>query len=64
MGFGNQAVLLPLTMGAALVFAPSGWLRGAVAWTAAIDVTLAVTLALKLNSLACAHPALGNFLRV
>jgi len=60
--FGDQAVLLPLTVGVALVFASSGWLRGAVAWTTAIGATLAVTLALKLSSLACAHLALGTFL--
>ena len=51
--FGDQAVVLPLAVGIALIFALSGWRRGALAWTAAIGATLALVLLLKLRFVAC-----------
>lgn len=51
--FGDQAVLLPLAAGVALLFGLTGWRRGAIAWTAAIGGTLGLMLALKLGFLAC-----------
>ena len=53
--FGDQAVLLPLAAGIALLLALSGWRRGALAWTAAIGGTLALILLLKLRFFACGH---------
>lgn len=53
--FGDQAVLLPLAIGVALLFGLTGWRRGAIAWTAAIGGTLSLMLALKLGFLACDH---------
>lgn len=52
---GDQAVLLPLAIGVALLFGLTGWRRGAIAWTAAIGGTLSLMLALKLGFLACDH---------
>jgi len=51
--FGDQALVLPLAVAIALVFALSGWRRGALAWTSAIGGTLAVILLLKLYFFAC-----------
>jgi len=51
--FGDQAVLLPLAAGVALVFALAGWRRGAVAWVAAVVGTLAAMVVFKLGFLAC-----------
>jgi membrane-associated phospholipid phosphatase len=51
--FGDQAVVLPLAVGVALIFALSGWRRGALAWTAAIGCTLGLILFLKLRFVAC-----------
>jgi membrane-associated phospholipid phosphatase len=53
--FGDQAVILPLAVGVALVLALSGWRRGALAWMAAIGGTLALVLFLKLRFFACVH---------
>ena len=53
--FGDQAVVLPLAVAIAVVFALSGWRRGALAWTAAIGGTLALVLLLKLRFFACGH---------
>lgn len=53
--FGDQAIILPLAVGIALVFALSGWRRGALAWAAAIGGTLALVLFLKLRFFACGH---------
>src|SRR6267142_1179921 len=53
--FGDQAVVLPLAVGIALIFALSGWRRGALAWTAAIGSTLGLILFLKLRFFACDH---------
>jgi membrane-associated phospholipid phosphatase len=53
--FGDQAVVLPLAVGIALIFALSGWRRGALAWTAAIGGTLGLVLFLKLRFVACDH---------
>ena len=53
--FADQAVILPLAVGIALVFALSGWRRGALAWTAAIGGTLALVLFLKLRFFVCGH---------
>jgi membrane-associated phospholipid phosphatase len=60
--FGDQAVLLPLAIAVGLVFASSGWWRGAVAWTVAIGSTLALMLAFKLNYALCGRLAMGTFL--
>ncbi len=59
--FGDQAVLLPLAIGVAFVFASSGWWRGAVAWTAAIGCTLALMVGFKLNYALCGR-LVGGFL--
>ena len=61
--FGDQAVVLPLAVGIALMFALSGWRRGALAWAAAIGGTLALVLFLKLRFLACDHLLLEARLR-
>lgn len=61
--FGDQAVLLPLAAGIALVFALAGWRRGAVAWVAAVAGTLAAMAAFKLAFLACGHRLPGNPIR-
>jgi len=53
--FGDQAVVVPLAVGIALIFALSGWRRGALAWTAAIGSTLGLILFLKLRFFACDH---------
>ena len=53
--FGDQAVVVPLAVGIALIFALSGWRRGALAWTAAIGGTLSLILFLKLRFFACDH---------
>jgi membrane-associated phospholipid phosphatase len=53
--FGDQAVVLPLAIAIALLFALSEWRRGAFAWTAAIGGTLGLILFMKLSFLACAH---------
>jgi membrane-associated phospholipid phosphatase len=53
--FGDQAVVLPLAVGIALIFALSGWRRGVLAWTAAIGGTLSLILFLKLRFFACDH---------
>lgn len=53
--FGDQAVLLPLAVCVAVVFASNGWRRGAFAWTAAVGGTFGLMLALKLSFLACGH---------
>ena len=62
--FGDQALILPLAIGIALVLALSGWRRGALAWTAAIGGALAVILLLKLYFFTCGHSSpeagLGN----
>ena len=58
--FGDQAVLLPLAAGIALVFALAGWRRGAAAWVAAVVGTLAVMVVFKLVFLACGHLLPGN----
>ena len=58
--FGDQAVLLPLAAGITLVFALTGWRRGAVAWAAAVVATLALMVVFKLVFLACGHFLPGN----
>jgi membrane-associated phospholipid phosphatase len=55
--FADQAIVLPLAVGTALLLAISGWRRGAFAWTAAIGSTLGVILLLKLSFFACDHIA-------
>ena len=61
--FGDQAVLLPLAAGIALVLALAGWRRGAVAWAAAVVATLVLMVAFKLVFLACGHFLPGNQIR-
>lgn len=51
----DQAVMLPLALGLAVLFAAAGWWRGAIGWTTAIGGTLAAMLGLKLLGLACGH---------
>ena len=58
--FADQAVILPLAVGIALVFALSGWRRGALAWTAAIGGTLALVLFLKLRFFVCGLMSAGS----
>jgi membrane-associated phospholipid phosphatase len=53
--FGDQAVVLPLVVGIALLFVLSDWRRGALAWTAVMGGTLGLILVLKLAFLACGH---------
>jgi membrane-associated phospholipid phosphatase len=53
--FGDQAVVLPLVVGIALLFVLSDWRRGALAWTAAMGGALGLILVLKLAFLACGH---------
>src|ERR1700746_1643590 len=53
--FGDQAVILPLAVGIALVLALSGWRRGALAWASVIGGTLAFVLLLKLRFFGCGH---------
>jgi membrane-associated phospholipid phosphatase len=60
--FGDQAVVLPLAIGIALVFAVSGWRRGALAWTSAIGGTLALILLLKVRFFACGDLRPGSSL--
>lgn len=55
--FGDQAILLPLAAGIAVVFALSGWRRGAFAWAFAMGSTFGLVLLLKLDLAACAHIA-------
>jgi len=52
--FGDQAVVLPLALGAAVLFAVCGWRRGALSWIAAIGCTFGLILLLKLDFAACA----------
>jgi membrane-associated phospholipid phosphatase len=56
--FADQAVVLPLIATVALVLILLGWRRGALAWLAAVGVSFAAVLALKLVCLTCG-PALG-----
>jgi membrane-associated phospholipid phosphatase len=49
----DQAVILPLTVGVALVFWASGWRRGAIAWISAIGASLVLIIILKLRYFAC-----------
>ena len=49
----DQAVLIPVAIAVAVVFAIAGWWRGVVAWTTAVGATLGVMLLLKLAFLAC-----------
>jgi membrane-associated phospholipid phosphatase len=51
--FGDQALVLPLAAGVGLIFALSGWRRGALAWASTIGATLCGILFLKLRFLAC-----------
>jgi membrane-associated phospholipid phosphatase len=54
--FADQAVVLPLAVGTALMFGLSGWRRGALAWSAAMGGTLGLILLLKLlRFFACDH---------
>ena len=46
--FGDQAVVLPLVVGIALLFVHSDWRRGALAWTTVMGSTLGLILVLKL----------------
>jgi membrane-associated phospholipid phosphatase len=56
--FADQAVVLPLIATVALMLAVLGWRRGALAWLAAIGMSFAAVLALKLVFATCG-PALG-----
>lgn len=56
--FADEAVVLPLVATVTLLLAVLGWRRGALAWLAAIGLSLAAVLALKLVLATCG-PALG-----
>lgn len=56
--FADQAVVLPLIATVALCLAALGWPRGALAWLAAVGVSFALVLLLKLAFVTCG-PALG-----
>jgi membrane-associated phospholipid phosphatase len=56
--FADQAVVLPVVATVALMLAVLGWRRGALAWLAAIGVSFAAVLVLKLVFATCG-PALG-----
>jgi membrane-associated phospholipid phosphatase len=49
----DQAVLLPVAAGVAIVLLLLGWFRGALAWTVAVCGTLAVMLGLKMVFTIC-----------
>jgi len=51
--FADQAVLLPVAAGIAIVLVLLGWLRGAMAWAVAVCGTLAVMLGLKMLFTVC-----------
>ncbi len=51
--FADQAVILPLVLVIGLGLLLQGWGRGAAAWAAAVIVTLATMLALKLVFMVC-----------
>jgi membrane-associated phospholipid phosphatase len=53
--FGDHAVVVPLAAAIALIFALSGWRRGALAWMAAIGGTLGLAVFAKLSFLACGY---------
>lgn len=51
--FADQAVLLPVAAGVAIVLVLLGWRRGALAWTVGVCGTLAVMLGLKMLFTIC-----------
>ncbi len=51
--FADQALLLPVAAGVAVLLASSGWRRGLIAWLIAIGGTLGTMLVLKLAVMAC-----------
>jgi membrane-associated phospholipid phosphatase len=57
--FGDQALVFPLAAGVGLIFALSGWRRGAWAWTTTMGATLCGILLLKLCFFACGPLAPG-----
>lgn len=61
--FGDQALLLPLAFGVLLIFALVGWIRGVLAWGAAIGSMLMLMLFLKLHFLSCVPFAPDTALR-
>lgn len=56
--FADQAVVLPLVLGVAVVLMCQGWARGAAAWLVAIGATFSAMLLLKLGFLGCS-PVFG-----
>ena len=60
--FADEAVLLPLATGVALLFAVLGWRRGAIAWVAAVGGAMATMLLLKLVFIACGPCWFGDAL--
>ncbi len=56
--FADQAVILPMILAVAITLALQGWVRGALAWLAAIAATLLAVLLLKLAFLSC-QPVFG-----
>lgn len=61
--FGDPAVVLPLAIGIASMFALAGWWRGAAAWTTSIGGVLALVLFLKLRFFACDHLLLDDHVK-
>ncbi len=51
--FADQATLLPVALGVAVVLGLCGWRRGALAWAAAVLGTFGAMLALKMLFTAC-----------
>jgi membrane-associated phospholipid phosphatase len=56
--FADQAVILPMVLAVAIALAVQGWRRGAYAWLAAVAVTFAAMMVLKLTFLSCS-PVFG-----
>jgi membrane-associated phospholipid phosphatase len=52
--FGDQAIVLPLAVGVAIIFVLSGWWRGALGWTTSVGTVLGLVLLFKLDFAACA----------
>ena len=58
--FADQAVVLPLALATALLFAWSGWWRGLAAWVLAVGGVLATVLVLKIVFAACSRVLAGT----
>lgn len=61
--FADQAVTLPLAIGASILLAASGWRRGALAWMAVISAVLGTMMLLKMASITCGPLLIGPEIR-